>query len=103
MEKRVVTRAVVPQFNEIMSAARYRKVETDAFIPFTRIRPTSLSGVARLMSLFDGMMFASGEIETEKADTASCGISIGTDTPIIVQLFGTQGKYVSGYFQLYGL
>lgn len=41
------------------------------------------------MRLFDGMMMKNDDIDNEKSDTPSCGISIRTDIPIIVELAGT--------------
>lgn len=52
------------------------------------------------MRLFVGMMLDSGDIETENDDACSCGISLRTDTPIIVELSGALRQYVSEYFQL---
>ena len=95
--------SVAAHFDDIMSSARYTKVDPHSCIPFTRFRKPSSSGVARLMRIFDGELQEKlgNEISTEP-DASHCGISLGTGTAILVELSGSMSHYVNDYFRSEG-
>ncbi len=82
-------------FKEIMCDSRYAWIDPNCCVPFAMTRPIVMSGVRRLMALFDAHF--DGNSITEG------GISCGTDTPILVELTGTLKTYVYNHFQMKGL
>lgn len=80
-------------FDNIISNYRNVKVDLFYFISFTRARNLCESDIVRLRQLFDG----SGQPTTKanrKNDKFTCGIMLGMDTPIIVELTRTLKGHV---------
>ena len=97
------TSSVVAQFEDLMENARYTKIDVHSCVPFTRVRKKSTSGVARLMQIFDGEYQKGPSTNSNlEADTAGCGISLGSGTPIVVELRGTMLHFVFEFFQSQG-
>lgn len=95
--------SVVAQFEDVMDNAYYCKVDVYSCVPFTRVKRKSASGVARLMQLFDTEFQNKVSADsTISVDTASCGISLGSGTLIVVELCGTMLQYVFDYFRSQG-
>ena len=85
-----------------MSEAEYAKVDPRSCIPFSQYRQISTSGVYRLMMVFDGNILDHATIDDESADTASCGLSLGTDTSMIVPLVGSLKVHVHNHVKEHG-
>ena len=95
--------SVIAQFDDVMCNAVYKKVDLHDCVPFTRVRRKSTSGVSRLMQIFDAQCHKElPDVGTIAADNAGCGISLGSGTPIVVELRGTMLKYVFDYFRSRG-
>lgn len=62
--KRVHATSVVPQFDDIMSAARYIKVNPLPCVPSSPIGVISTSSVRRLIRIFDEIVLRSSSMET---------------------------------------
>ncbi len=87
---------IIPEFTDVMTGAVYQFVDPLACVPITKIRGLSESGVKRLMAVLDVRL-------SQLNDVMSIGVSLGTDTPILVKLTGTLMEFVEKHFRDEGL
>ncbi len=83
---------IVAEFTDVMEGSQNLFVDPHSCVPLTKIRSLSKSGVNRLMHLLDNSLNGA-------ANAWNVGITLGTDTPIIVKLNGNLQDYVHEYWK----
>jgi len=81
-----------PLFDDLFDGSVNSRIDPFACIPFATVRKPSESGVERLISLFD-------DEYDHHDETATVGLALGSDIPLVVPLTGDMLHYVYQYFR----
>lgn len=84
--------SVAALFDDMFVDSKHIKVNPDARVPYTRIRPPVKSGIQRLMHLFD-------HNQLDGSKKLLPGITMGSDCAIVVPLLDSEHIYVRTYLK----